>query len=104
MENILEKWNKYKTKGKSIVYELILFTKRFAIFQIFLSILVTTLDFAKPYFINRILVYILTRDENDNYIPGLILLLEMFIASIIRNVLKAHVDLSGRHWGIRIGS
>lgn len=52
MPSIVESWAKFKKPGRSVIWNSVLFTKRFAFFQIFLAVLSTILDFAKPFFSN----------------------------------------------------
>jgi hypothetical protein len=40
--------------------------------------------------------------DKKGIIYGVFLLIGMFLASIIRNILKSQVDLNGRHWGIQL--
>ena len=65
----------------------------------------TFLDFANPFFMNRILVYIQNqKQETKDLRMGILLLLGMFFANIIRELLYSQIELSGRHWGIQLRS
>lgn len=78
-----------------------------------MSVLTTTLDFANPFFINRILVLIQERNIKDSlftdpsastWTAPLLLLGGLFLASLVREILYGQIELSGRHWGIQLRS
>lgn len=79
-----------------------MFTNQFALFQIPLSIFVTLLDFSKPYFINRLLVFIQYRKPEDDLSWGFVLLIGMLVTSILRQIIKSQVELCAKHWGIQL--
>ena len=89
-----------------IIRSLLWFTRRFCVFQICISILTTSLDFANPFFINRILNFIQSAraDEPLDWKTGILLLGGMFAANIVKELLYSQIELSGRKWGIQLRS
>ncbi|KAJ2999390.1 hypothetical protein HDV02_003008 [Globomyces sp. JEL0801] len=106
MKNIVYRWNLFREKSnkKSVVWDLLKFTFSYGIFQILVSIVTTILDFAKPFFINLLLTWIKDRKPDEKWYHGGLLLLGMFVASLIRDILYAQIYLNGRHWGIQLRS
>lgn len=104
MAGIIERWLEFRSKATSLsaIWTLVLFTKSYAAFQICISVLVTTLNFSKPFFINRLLVFIQNKKPDDDWTHGLMLLLGMFICSMAQHTLESQIDLSSRHWGISL--
>jgi ABC-type multidrug transport system fused ATPase/permease subunit len=103
MDNIIQKWYAHRNPENSPIWDTIIFTKKYAVFQIVIALITTTLDFSKPFFINRLLSWIQHHKEADIY-HGILLLLGMFSASILQQILYSQVYLNGRHWGIQIRS
>ena len=105
MENIVEKWRAFRDNSKnSVVWDSLLFTQKFAWWQLTLTVASTILDFAKPFFINRLLVWIQSKPPGSSNLDGYLLLGGMFICTIIREILYGQIYLSGRHWGIQLRS
>jgi ABC-type multidrug transport system fused ATPase/permease subunit len=104
MKSIVEKWSTFRNPHHSVVWNAVLFTKKFAIWQITLAVLSTILDFAKPFFINQLLVWIQTKSPDENINHGLFLLAGMFVSALVREILYGQIYLSGRHWGIQLRS
>jgi ABC-type multidrug transport system fused ATPase/permease subunit len=102
MKNIAKEWAIFKSNNNSIVWDATLFTKQYAIYQILVSIITTTLDFSKPFFINLLLVWIQNRKPGEPYDFGFYLLIGMFASSILKQILDAQIYLSGRHWGMQL--
>lgn len=102
MKNIAKHWNSFKNSKNSIVWDALLFTKEYALYQIAVAIITTTLDFAKPFFINLLLVWIQNRKPGESYEYGFYLLIGMFASSILKQILDAQIYLSGRHWGMQL--
>jgi hypothetical protein len=87
MTHIVEEWNNFKQPNRSVVWNSILFTKRFAIFQLSMATLSTILDFAKPFFINRLLDWIQNKNPKEPIYFGIYYLIGMFMSSLIREAL-----------------
>jgi ABC-type multidrug transport system fused ATPase/permease subunit len=104
MQNVIKEWNKYHVDGNSVVSDSIWFTKWYAIYQLSLSILTTTLDFSKPFFINLLLNWIQRRKDGDDNMYGYYLLGGMFISSLLKQILESQINLSSRHWAIQLRS
>lgn len=104
MENIILKWNQFDARGSSFILKLIKFTKKYAVYQLLMSTISSVLDFAKPFFINRILSMLDSPTSDKPYLDGIILLSAMFTASMLRNIISSLVNLNGRHWGIQLRS
>ena len=49
MGNVIRNWTEFKKSTDHIIWSLLRFTKSFGIFQVALSVLTTTLDFANPF-------------------------------------------------------
>ncbi|KAJ3272855.1 hypothetical protein HDV01_005178 [Terramyces sp. JEL0728] len=105
MNFIVSNWKKFRLDRKnSVIYDTIIFSLRYAIFQQLAAVISTILDFAKPFFINKLLNWIQQKKPEDSLMPGVYILLAMFLANCTRNVLYAHIYLNARHWGMQIRS
>ena len=103
MDNVVRAWKKFHNKPNNVIWDLIWMTKEFLFFQISVSFITSTLSFSTPFFINRILNWIQSRDpENDDMTYGTMLLFGMFLSSIALSLLNAQLNLSGRRWGMRL--
>ncbi|KAJ3312632.1 hypothetical protein HDV04_002774, partial [Boothiomyces sp. JEL0838] len=105
MNYIITNWKRFRVNRKnSVIYDTIIFSLRYAVFQQLAAIISTILDFAKPFFINKLLNWIQQKKPEDSLMPGVYILLAMFLANCTRNVLYAHIYLNARHWGMQIRS
>ena len=104
MKNVISKWLIFRTSTDHIIWALLRFTKSFGIFQLGLAVLTTILDFSNPFFMNLILNFIQTSKGQGkiDYKYGVILIMAMFTANIVKAVLNSQIELSGRKWGIQI--
>lgn len=98
MENILKRWKSFKKPLHSVVWDSLLYTQKFAWWQLSLATISTILDFSKPFFINRLLVWIQQKEPGMPNTVGFYLLGGMFICTILREILYGQIYLSGRHW------
>ncbi|KAI8915587.1 P-loop containing nucleoside triphosphate hydrolase protein [Gorgonomyces haynaldii] len=101
MHNITRDWERSKSRQRSVLLNMLWFTRKYPIFQFFATILLTVFNFAKPFFVNRLLTFIQTKADGE-YGFGLLLLGGLFLSLVIRQTLEMAVDLSARHWGIQL--
>ncbi|KAJ3337613.1 hypothetical protein HDU91_001423 [Kappamyces sp. JEL0680] len=104
MQNIIERWEQCKKPQYSPIYNMLCFTANYAVFQFGMAVLSTILDFSKPFFINRLLVWIQNKKPDEPIYFGIFLLAGLFVADYARELLYGQLILSATHWGRQVRS
>lgn len=84
----------FRTPGNSVIWDLILFTKFYLLFQISFSIITSSLVFSDPFFVNQIIKSI----ENLNYEYPIWLVFGMFALALLKTIIDSQLSLNSRHW------
>ncbi|KAJ3364211.1 hypothetical protein HDU91_002684, partial [Kappamyces sp. JEL0680] len=102
MQNVVKRWIAFKSPKYSPIWNMLLFTKWNALFQITVAVLTTVLDFSTPFFVNRLLVWIQVKQPDEPIFWGLLLLIGLFIFEMTRMTLYGQINLSSTHWARQI--